>query len=252
MYCVTKQGKCCRCVAMNELYKWMTAGLAVFFPSFMACLLARQEGSKRKTTKDDCHRRLWLLRNTPREQLILTRDTDPTFFDAVKSEHLQRNGSRTKLRPKRTRSMANRTGSMSHIGAMRCANPESGAYQRCGSVDSDISTYINNCYEVDDNHRVKKAFWRRKMWTPSTLLATNPIFPPTPGARPRFNKDAEVGILNEPLPSVHVGTGKGVEAEIRIEMKTFAAPTLAFVEEGLPKTDVKPEAVRVYPIVDRI
>jgi hypothetical protein len=35
-------------------------------------------------------------------------------------------------------------------------------------------------------------------------------------------------------------------------MKTFAAPTLAFVEEGLPTTDVKPEAVRVYPVVDRI
>jgi hypothetical protein len=109
---------------MNELYKWTTAGLAVCFPSFMACLLARQEWSKRKTTKDDRHRRLWLLRNTPPEQLILTWDTNPTFFDAVKSEHLQRNGSRTELRPKRTRSMANWTGSMSHIGAMRCANPE--------------------------------------------------------------------------------------------------------------------------------
>jgi hypothetical protein len=35
-------------------------------------------------------------------------------------------------------------------------------------------------------------------------------------------------------------------------MKTFAAPTLASVEEGLPKIDVKPEAVRVYPVVDRI
>jgi hypothetical protein len=75
-------------VAMNELYKWTTAGLAVCFPSFMACLLARQEGSKRKTTKDDRHRRLWLTRNTPREQLVLTRDIDPTFFDAVKSQHL--------------------------------------------------------------------------------------------------------------------------------------------------------------------
>jgi hypothetical protein len=245
-------GLCCRCVAMNELYKWTTAGLAVCFPSFMSCLLARQEGAKRKTTKDDRHCRLWLLRDTPREQLILTRDTDPTFFDAVKSEHLQRIGSRTELRPKRTRNMANWTGSMSHIGAMRCANPESGAYQRCGSVDSDMATNVNNCYEVDDDHRVKKAFWRRKTYTPSTLLATNPVFPPTPGARPRFSKDAEVGILNEPLPSVHVGTGKGVEAEMGIEMKTFAAPTLAFVEEGLPKTDVKPEAVRVYLIVDQI
>jgi hypothetical protein len=81
-------GLCCRCVAMNELYKWTTVGLAVCFLSFMACLLARQEGSKRKTTKDDHHRRLGLTCNTPREQLVLTRDIDPTFFDAVKNEHL--------------------------------------------------------------------------------------------------------------------------------------------------------------------
>jgi hypothetical protein len=95
-------GLCCQCVALNELYTWTTTGLAACFPSFMACLLARQEGSKRKTTKDDRHRRLWLTRNTPREQLVLTRETDPTFFDAVKNEHLQRNGSRADLCPKRS------------------------------------------------------------------------------------------------------------------------------------------------------
>jgi hypothetical protein len=183
--------------------------------------------------------------------LVLTRDIDPTFFDAVKSEHLQRNGSRTELRPKRTRSMANWTGSMSHIGAMRCANSESGPYQRCGSPDSDIATYINNRYEMGDDHRVKKVFRKRKTWTPSTLPVTNPVFPPTPGARPRFNKDVEVGILNMPLPLVHVVKEKGVEAEMGVEMTTFAAPTLSFVDEP-PKIDVKPEAVRVYPIVDRI
>jgi hypothetical protein len=49
-------GLCCRCVAMNELYTWTTTALAACFPSFMACLLARQEGTKRKTTKDDRHR----------------------------------------------------------------------------------------------------------------------------------------------------------------------------------------------------
>jgi hypothetical protein len=100
-------GLCCRCVALNELFTWTTTGLAACFPSFMACLLARQEGANRRTTKDDRHRRLWLTRNTPREQLVLTRETDPTFFDVVKNEHLQRNGSRADLRPKRTRSMAN-------------------------------------------------------------------------------------------------------------------------------------------------
>jgi hypothetical protein len=129
---------------------------------------------------------------------------------------------------------------------------EPGAYQRCDSVDSDIVTYVNNRYEMGDDHRVKKVFRKRKaMWTPSTLPVTNPAFPPTLGARPRFNKDAEVGILNEPLPSVHVGKEKGVEAEMGIEMTTFAAPTLSFVDEP-PKIDVKPEAVRIYPNVDRI
>jgi hypothetical protein len=80
---------CCRCVAMNELYNWVTAGMAVCFPSFMACLLARQEGKKRKTMKGSLihlltvtvpnrHPRAWLLRNIPREQLVLCRDTEPS------------------------------------------------------------------------------------------------------------------------------------------------------------------------------
>jgi hypothetical protein len=43
-----------------------------------------------------------------------------------------------------------------------------------------------------------------------------------------------------------------IGANIGIEMKTFAAPTLGFVEIGLPSNDVKPAAVRVYPVVDRM
>jgi hypothetical protein len=245
-------GLCCRCVAMNELYNWATAGMAVCFPSFMACLLARQEGTKRKTTKDDRHRRAWLLRNTPREQLVLCRDTDPTFFDAVKSEHLQRHGSRAKLRPETTKGMTNFTGSLPHVGVMRSANPESGAYQKCGSVDSDIATYVNNRYEIDNDHKVKKAFWKRRTYTPGTLVDVHPAFPPTLGARPSFNKDAEPGIIHKPLPSVHVEAGRGVEADMGVEMKTFEAPTLNFMEAGLPTDGVKPAAVRVYPVVDRI
>jgi hypothetical protein len=165
-------GLCCRCVALSELYTWTTTGLGACFPSFMACLLARQEGYKRKTTKDDRYRRLYLARNAPREELVLTRETDPTFFDAVKNEHFLRNGSRTELRPevydkfapflrkqakltrKRTRSIENWTGSMAHIGAMMSANPEYVAYQKCGSVDSDIVTYVNR-YEIDDDNKVK-------------------------------------------------------------------------------------------------
>jgi hypothetical protein len=48
-------GLFCRCVALNKLYKWTTTGLVACSPSFMASLLARQEGSKQKPTKDDCY-----------------------------------------------------------------------------------------------------------------------------------------------------------------------------------------------------
>jgi hypothetical protein len=37
-----------------------------------------------------------------------------------------------------------------------------------------------------------------------------------------------------------------------IERKTFEASTLDLVEAGLPSNDVKPVAVRVYPVVDRM
>jgi hypothetical protein len=60
-----------------------------------------------------------------------------------------------------------------------------------------------------------------------------------------------VGVLSVPLPSVHVEKGKGVEADMGIEMATITAPTLSFVAEP-PKDVVKPEAVRIYPTVDRI
>jgi hypothetical protein len=238
-------------VALHELYTWTTTGLVACFPSFMTCLLARQEGSKRKTTKDDHHRRLWLTRNTPREQLVLTRETDLTFFEAVKNEHLQQNGYRTDLRPKRTRSMANWTGSLSHIGAMRSANPESGAYHKCDSVDSDIVTYVNR-YEMNDDNKVKTITRKRKaMQTPSTLPITIPSFHTSPWRSPKFTKDVEVGVLSVPLPSVHVEKGKGVEANMGIEMATITVPTLSFVAEP-PNDVVKPEAVRVYPTMDRI
>jgi hypothetical protein len=84
-------GLCSRCVALSELYTWTTTGLAACFPSFMACLLARQEGSKKKTTKDDRYPRLYLVCNAPREKLVLTRQTNPTLFDAVKNELFLRN-----------------------------------------------------------------------------------------------------------------------------------------------------------------
>jgi hypothetical protein len=58
-------GLFCRCVALSKLYKWTTTGLAACFPSFMACLLARQEGSKWKPTKDDRYRRPNMAHNCP-------------------------------------------------------------------------------------------------------------------------------------------------------------------------------------------
>jgi hypothetical protein len=50
-------------VALSKLYKWTTTGLAACFPSFMACLLARQEGSKQNPTKDDRYGQLNMARN---------------------------------------------------------------------------------------------------------------------------------------------------------------------------------------------
>jgi hypothetical protein len=140
------------------------------FPSFMVCLLARQEGSKRKPTKDNRYRQLNMARNCPHERLVLTRKADTIFFNAVKNEHFLRNGSHNELHPevmakfvpflqkqakltrKRTKSLdsANWTGSLSHVGALRSANPKSGAYTKYGSVDSDIVDYVNRD-EVDED-----------------------------------------------------------------------------------------------------
>jgi hypothetical protein len=228
-----------------------TRGAGGLLPQLHGVSIGETEGSKRKTTKDDRHRQLWLTRNTPREQLVFTQETDPTFFDAVKNEHLQQNGSRTDLRPKRTRSMANWTGSLSNVGAMRSANPESGAYHRCDSVDLDIVTYVNR-YEMNDDNKVKTITRKRKaMQTPSTLPITIPSFHTSPWSRPKFKWDVEVGVLNVPLPSVHMEKGKGTEADMGIEMTTITVPTLSFVVEP-PKDVVKPEAVRIYRTVDRI
>jgi hypothetical protein len=156
-------------------------------------------------------------------------------------EHFMRNGSHTKLRPevmakfapflrkqakltwKRTLSMENWTGSLSHIGAMKSSNPESGAYHKCGSVDSDIVDYVNR-YKIDDN-RVK-TFWRTQKAKPRTPLPL-PL-PQSPWSLPSFEPD----IINEPLPSAPLL--KNVE-DVGTEMVTITVPTLQFVAEP-PKT----------------
>jgi hypothetical protein len=133
-----------------------------------------------------------------------TLETNPTFFDAVKNEHFLQNGSRTELRPevydkfapflrkqakltrKRTLSMDNWTGSLAHIGAMVSANPESGAYQKCGSVDSDIVTYFNR-YEIDEDNKVKTV--RRAQKATRTPCPLPIPFPISPWGRPKFEAD---------------------------------------------------------------
>jgi hypothetical protein len=229
-------GLLCRCVALSKLYKWTTTGLAACFPSFMACLLARQEGSKRKPTKDNCYRRLNMARNCPRERLVLTREADPIFFDAVKKEHFLRNGSLNELRPevmakfapflrkqskltrKRTKSLDNWTGSLSHVGALKSASPESGAYTKYGSVDSNIVNYVNR-YEVDEN-RVKTVK-RTQRARPRTPLP--PPFPQSPWRCPGFEPDT----INKPLPSVPLMGN--VEKDAGTEMVTMGVPTLQLV-----------------------
>jgi hypothetical protein len=70
-------------VALSKLYKWTTTGLAACFPSFIACMLGRQEGYKQKPTKDDRYRQINMTRNCQRERLVITREADSPFFEAV-------------------------------------------------------------------------------------------------------------------------------------------------------------------------
>jgi hypothetical protein len=191
-----------------------------------------------------------MVRNCPRERLVHTRESDPIFFDAVKNEHFMRNGSRTELRPevmakfapflrkqakltrKRTRSMENWTRSLSHIGAMKSDNPDSGAYHRCNSVDSDIVDYVNR-YEVDDDNRVKTVRRTQKA-KPRTPLP--PPFPQSPWSLPSFEPDT----IDKPLPSAPLL--KNVEKDMGTEMVIIGVPKLELV--AVPPTLVPPPQIR--------
>jgi hypothetical protein len=50
---------------------------------------------------------------------------------------------------------------------------------------------------------------------------------------------------------VHVEKEKSAEAKMGIELATIPVPTLSFVAAP-PKDVVKPQAVKIYPNVDRI
>jgi hypothetical protein len=156
-----------------------------------------------------------------------------------------RNGSRTELRPevmakfapflrkqakltpKRTRSMENWTGSLSHIGAMKSANPDSCAYHRCNSVDSDIVDYVNR-YEVDNDNRVKTVRRTQKA-KPRTPLP--PPFPQSPWSLPS---------LNEPLPSAPLL--KNVEKDMGTQMVIMGFPKQELV--AVPPTLVPPPQIK--------
>jgi hypothetical protein len=127
--------------------------------------------------------------------------------------------------------MENWTGSLSHIGAMKSAKPDSGAYHRCNSVDSDIVDYVN-CFEVDDN-RVKTVRRTQKV-KPRTPLP--PPFPQSPWSLPSFEPDT----INEPLPSAPLL--KNVEKDMGTEMVIMGFPKLELV--AVPLTLVPPPGIR--------
>jgi hypothetical protein len=76
-------------------------------------------------------------------------------------------------------------------------------------------------------------------------------FPISPWGRPKFEADVEEDVIDGPLPSVHIEREKSAEAEMGIELATITVPTLSFVAAP-PKDVVKPQAVRIYPNMDRI
>jgi hypothetical protein len=123
-----------------------------------------------------------------------------------------------KLTRKRTKSLDNWTGSRSHVGALKSANPESGAYTKCGSVDSDIVDYVNR-YEVDEDRM--KTVKRTQKARPHTPLP--PPFPQFPWRRPGFKPDT----IKEPLPSAPLM--KNMEKDVGTEMVTLVVPTLQLV-----------------------
>jgi hypothetical protein len=136
--------------------------------------------------------------------------------------------------------MDNWTGSLSHIGAMRSANPKSGTQNKCGSVDFDIVTYVNR-YEIDDN-KVKTV--RRAQKATCTPLPLP--FPSSPWRLPSFEAD----VIDWPLPLAQPLL-KGAEAKMGIEMTTIPVPTLQYVAEP-PKDVVKPQCKREYKEMERI
>jgi hypothetical protein len=139
-----------------------------------------------------------------------------------------------KLTRKRTKSLdsANWTGSLGHAGALKSANPKSGAYTKYGSVDSDIVDYVN-CDELDEDRT--RTIKRTKKARPRT-----PRPPPFPQER---LPGLKVGTIDEPLTSAPLM--QNMQQNMGTEMVNMAAPTLQFVGE-LPRIAPPPQARREH------
>jgi hypothetical protein len=191
-----------------------------------------------------------MAHNCPHERLVITREADPTFFDAVKNEHFLRHGSHSKLHPevmrkfvlflrkytkltrKRTKSLdtTNWTGSLSHAGALNSANPKDGGCIRYSLVDSDIVNYVNRKEVADERMKTIRSKRRSRQPTPSP--------PPHPGAR-LLGVRSRIQPIDKPLPSAPL------MQNMRTEMVDMAAPTLQFVEEP-PRIPTPPQARREH------
>jgi hypothetical protein len=139
-----------------------------------------------------------------------------------------------KLTRKRTKSLdsSNWMGSLSHVSALKSANPKSGAYTKYCSVDSDIVDYVNRNEVDEDKMRTIKRMQKARPRTP--LL-------------PSFSQQCLLGFnpetINEPLPSAPLMGN--VERDVGTEMVTMGAPTLQFVAEP-PKIAPPPQIRREH------
>jgi hypothetical protein len=186
--------------------------------------------------------------NCPRKRLAITRESDPTFFNAVKNKHFLRHSSCSELHPevmakfvpflrkqakltrKRTKSLdtTNWTGSLSHASALNSANPKDGNYHRYRSVDSDIVDYVNRNEVATERMKTIRKKRRSRQPTPSPR--------PLPTVR---LPGLEIGTIDKPLPSVPLMQNMGTE------MVNMAVPTLQLVVEP-PRIHSPPQARREH------
>jgi hypothetical protein len=162
-----------------------------------------------------------MARNCPRKRLVLTREADPTFIDAVKNEHFFRHGSRSELHPevmakivpflrKQAKLTRKRTGSLDNMNSLNSANAQDGGYVRYGSVDSDIVDYVNQAELAGTRMKTIKRKRRSRRATPSP--------PPHPVIQP----------IEDALPSAPLMANMGTE------MVDMAVPTLQSPRIHLP------------------